>query len=182
MTPGESAPTGVGSQRRVQALMARSWSAEAIGEASGIRADDVRVALERPAAISPDLAGRIAKAYDALWSTQPPCATPQQRARANAAPAQARRSGWAPPLGWDDDQLDAPDGKPAEAWQRSSRRTIPEVELGEDAQFVREHGGYRHESVAAVAMRLAVRRDRLEQALRRDGVRRSSAEPELEAG
>jgi hypothetical protein len=56
------------------------------------------------------------------------------------------------------------------------------ADLAEDAQFVREHGGYRQESTAAVAMRLGVRRDRLEQALRRDEVRRERTEPELEAG
>jgi hypothetical protein len=111
-------PTAVGSQRRVQALMARSWSAEAISEASGISTDDVRTALEHPAAISHEVASGIAQAYDALWDAQPPRATAEQRARANGAEAQARRCGWAPPLGWDDEQLDAPDGKPAEGWQR----------------------------------------------------------------
>jgi hypothetical protein len=124
-TAAEDAPTGLGSQRRLQALAARSWSAEAISEASGISADDVRAALKHPAAMNSRLAGRIAKLYDALWDAQPPRATPRQQAQANDAQAQARRCGWAPPLGWDDDQLDVPDGKPAEGWQRSARHTIP---------------------------------------------------------
>jgi hypothetical protein len=85
-------PTAVGSQRRIQALMARSWSAEAIGEASGISTDDVRTALEHPAAISHEVASGIAQAYDALWDAQPPrapAAGPLLQAAALASTANA---------------------------------------------------------------------------------------------
>jgi hypothetical protein len=46
---------------------------------------------------------------------------------------------------------------------------------------VREHGGYLYESTAAVAMRLGVRRDRLEQALTRHAKARQR-DQQMEAG
>ena len=48
-----SAPTAAGTQRRLQALMARCWSLQAIAHAESLRALQLARALENPAVITP---------------------------------------------------------------------------------------------------------------------------------
>jgi hypothetical protein len=80
-------------------------------------------------------------------------------------------------MAWDDDQLDAGDGQPAGNWKRTGPDTQRAAALVEDAEFVREHGGYRLESVAAVAARLGVNRNTLDKAYER-----AARIPDLQAG
>jgi DNA-binding transcriptional regulator YdaS (Cro superfamily) len=58
------------------------------------------------------------------------------------------------------------------------------VDIVEDAQFVRDHGGYRHADNTQIAMRLGVSRDQLDQAYsraRRYAARNATADAEAEA-
>ncbi len=178
-----SGPTPAGTQRRIRALMARSWTPEAISQAQGIPAAEMRLALEHQAAISPELAQHVAGAYDALWDRQPPQRTSQEREEAAAAEAHARQRGWAPPLAYDDDLIDLPEGEPEPGWKRSGRTTIRSADLAEDVAWLREQDGYRHASARELAVRLGVSKDRLEHSLRR-AREASGREPaaELEAG
>lgn len=161
------APTPAGAVRRARALASRGWAPEAIARATGIPADDCRRALENNKVISADAAARIGAAYDRLWDRPPPRATDTDRQAAQAVTERARTRGWAPPLAWDDDQLDLPEGRPADGWKRGKDTTHRAAHLAEDAAFVREHGGYRHAPVSEVAMRLGVTRPALEKALSR---------------
>jgi hypothetical protein len=158
-------PTPAGTQRRLRALAARGWSPETIERVTGLPADASARALDR--GVSTQTAARVAAVYDALWDQQPPLATDADRKLAAAAAGRARSARWAPPLAWDDDELDRDDAKPAAGWQRSSSRQMRSAAMAEDAAFVREHGGYRHASVGQVAMRLGVSRAALEKALTR---------------
>ena len=88
-------PTPAGTQRRLQALMARSWSMEAIAHETGLRAPKLARALENPATIPPKLADGVIAAYDRLWDKTPPRATPEQLELAEAAVTVARQRGWA---------------------------------------------------------------------------------------
>ena len=173
-------PTPVGTQRRIQALMTRSWSLHAIARTSGLRAPQLARALENSATITPKLAGNVRAAYDQLWNLEPPRETETDRHLADAAGETARLRGWAPPAAWDDDQIDRPHAEPMEGWRRSTRRTVRAADLVEDAEFVRNVGGYERESVGGVARRLGVTQSALEKALSRQ---RSaiSAGRELEA-
>jgi hypothetical protein len=171
--------SAIGARRRLQALANRGWSAGAIGrEGLGISASQAARVLDGAGQVSPGLAAIVAGAYDALWTRKPPQATATQRDAARAQQERAERAGWAPPLAWDDDELDEPGAVPAEGWRRSDRTTIRSADLVEDARFVREAGGYRTQ--AEVAMRLGVSRDRLDHAYIRAGDRQ--AETEREAG
>jgi hypothetical protein len=161
------APTPAGTQRRLQALMARSWSLHAIARAGGLRAPQLGRALEKPRTITPKLAVEVSAAYDMLWDREPPRTTQEERDLADAAADAAHLRGWAPPLAWDDDQIDKPKAQPALSWRRSVRRNIPGTDLLEDAEFVRTAGGYGEADVGLVAMRLGVSRARLEKALSR---------------
>ena len=80
------------------------------------------------------------------------------------------------PLAWDEPEIDDPAAWPAEGWRRGGRTTAPAEQLVEDAEFVRQHGGYH--SLNERAMRLGVSRDRLEHAYMRAGRRQALAERE----
>src|SRR5215469_18049203 len=104
MQPGGSnvtrSPTPIGTQRRLQALMSRAWSLQAIARAGGLRAPQLARALENPRTITPKLANEVSGAYDRLWNAEPPRETQEQREVADAAAKAAKMSGWAPPLAW----------------------------------------------------------------------------------
>ena len=182
-------PSAVGTQRRLRALAARSWSPRAIEKETGIPAWLIKRELDGHDELAPDLADAVAAAYDRLWDRDPPAMTRADREAAAAVAARAAARAWAPPMAWDDDQIDLPDGRPGHGW-RPFRRTYRSADLVEDAEFVRECGGYRDAPTDQIAMRLGVRRDRLDQAYlrtRRYAARTASRdaaqfEPEAEAG
>ena len=72
------------------------------------------------------------------------------------------------------------DGRPADGWKRGKGTARRAADLVEDAEFVRETGGYRHAPVGEVAMRLGVTRTALEKALER--TRGRAADLDREAG
>ena len=180
---GSRAPSVEGTQRRLRALTARSWTPGSIERATGVPAAVVSRALEHDDIITPRLAYAVARSYGRLWDCQPPCATQHEREAADAARAHAERRGWAPPMAWDDDQIDLPNGRPAPGWKPSERTNWRIADILEDARFVREHGGYRHATTGQVADRLGVTRDLLAHAYSRAGIHAGrEAEPEAEAG
>jgi len=100
-------PTAIGTQRRLQALMARGWSLQSLARAEGLRAPQLARALENSAVITPKLAADVSTAYDRLWNADPPRRTEVERQLADAAGEAARIRGWVPPLAWDDDQIES---------------------------------------------------------------------------
>ncbi|MGH3277232.1 MAG: hypothetical protein ACRDNZ_23245 [Streptosporangiaceae bacterium] len=130
------------------------------------------------------LARTAAAAYELLWDRDPPTGTTAEREAAEMTRARAVSRGWAPPLAWDDDQIDLDDGQPAQKWKPGKRTTRRAIELAEDAEFVRQQGGYRDASIGQIAMRLGVSRDCLEQAharAHRYAARTADQNPEAEA-
>jgi hypothetical protein len=188
--PRKPAPSGVGVRRRLQALAARSWSPEAIERETGIPAQLISRELDGRDDLAPNLASAVAAAYDRLWDRDPPTETRADREAASATAARAARGGWAPPMAWDDDRIDLPGARPERGWRPGRGIYRRAVDLVEDAEFVREHGGYRDASSVQVAMRLGVRRDRLDRAYlrarryaaRAAGRDAGDAEREAEAG
>src|SRR6185503_12264157 len=143
------------------------WSQAKIGGRLGItpanfaammRRDQVTAATERAARAL----------YDELWNRPPPETGQREKIAAARARNYARANRWAPPLAWDEDQLDTPDGTPAEGWQRTARTLRRSAELAEDAAELAAQG-YTPEHAAA---RLGVSRGALGAALAR-----SSEEP-----
>lgn len=130
----------------------------------------------------PGLAAATVAAYEQLWDQSPPCATVEDREVAQAAAAHARQRGWAPPMAWDDDQIDQPDSKPAPGWKPGPRGRDLSADLVEDAEWIRRHGGYQLASRTVIATRLGVTKYQLEHAdreVRRSGQRNS--QPRAEA-
>jgi len=180
--PPGAGPSAAGTQRRLRALAARSWSPQAIQRETRIPASLVSSALYSRDDITPHLAHSVADAYDQLWNRDPPSATPEDREAAQVIALRAARSGWAPPLAWDDDHIDLPGARPERGWKPGKRISRRAVDLVEDAEFVREYDGYQDATMSQVAMRLGIKRDRLQQAYvraRRYSAR--SADTEAEA-
>jgi hypothetical protein len=181
ISPEFCEPSAVGAQRRLRALAACAWSPEAIQNQTGLPALLVDAITNGTGVVNPGLAETIADAYDELWNRDPPTTTPDEREAAQAAKSRAQRHGWAPPLAWDDDRIDLDEAKPAPTW-KPHRMTKRAVDLVEDAEFVRQNGGYRQATMGQIAMRLGVSRDRLAQAhARASRYAARSAAPEAEA-
>ena len=96
-----------GTTRRLQALTAIGWPAEHLAHELGW----TRAKLDNTLNGQPPNGShhRVATLYDRLSMTP----GPNQAARQHA-----QQHGWAPPLAWDDEHLDQPDGTPADGWQR----------------------------------------------------------------
>ncbi len=184
----EQPPSPAGTRRRLRALAARAWSPEAIAHEAGIPAVVVRRELDGHEDLVPGFDALVAAVYDRLWDWDPPAGTRSERDAARAAAERAVRSGWAPPMAWDDDLIDLPGARPADGWRPRRKLYKRAVDIVEDAEFVREHGGYRQAGIGEVAMRLGIRADRLDQSYRRaqryaarDAARRAAADAEREA-
>jgi hypothetical protein len=170
------APTPAGAVRRARALVARGWTPQAIEHAAGVPARECRKALENRIRLSAEAATRIAAAYEQLWDRQPQDSPP------DAADYADRARRWAPPMAWDDDVIDLPQGRPEDGWKPGTGTRQRAADLVEDADFVREHGGYRHAPVGEVALRLGVTRTALEKALERTRTAQREAVLDREAG
>jgi transcriptional regulator with XRE-family HTH domain len=181
----DAGPTTLGVRRRLQALTARSWSPQALADETGIPAPLINSLLAGIRHnLSPHQRLAIADAYDQIWDRDPPASTRDQREACELARSRAASRGWAPPQAWDDAQIDHPDGRPSPNWKPPKRTTRRAVDIVEDAQFVRDHGGYRDADNTQIAMRLGVTRDQLDQAhcrARRYADRNAAAETEAEA-
>jgi hypothetical protein len=169
-------PSGWGTQRRLQALASRGWSPRAIQAATGIPTRDIMAALISQGATSPDLNHRVAVAYNQLWDRQPPRTTRREQILAETARATAEQNEWAPPVAWDDDIIDLPEGQPAPGWKPPSHPVRRAADMVEDADWVRAHGGYRLASLGQVAARLGVTKAALTKAHER------AADREAEVG
>jgi hypothetical protein len=170
-----SGPSDIGTQRRLRALYARSWSPPALQRESGLPFTLTGRALVELDGITPQFARAVRDVYDRLWDQEAPRTTAEEEEAASEAQADAARRGWAPPQAWDDDMIDLPEGRPEEGWKPSRRTTKLAVDLVEDSDFVRQNDGYRLASARQVAMRLGVSQACLEQAYSR--ARRYAARP-----
>ncbi len=103
----------VGSQRRIQALMCLGWSSSDIADAAGWTHRNqvfriLRGQKGRPCSwLRKQTAEKIVQVYAEL-SMRLPEMTPQR----HRTVAYAKRYGYAPPLAWDDADLDDPNAKP----------------------------------------------------------------------
>lgn len=100
-----------GARRRLQALTALGWSRTALAARSGLHPETVRTILTAPRCQA-HAAAAIRTLYDRVWDEAPPAATPVQRQAVDLARAEAATHRWAPPMAWDDDELDDPTARP----------------------------------------------------------------------
>jgi hypothetical protein len=144
-----------GTRRRAQALVACGWSQARLACELGLTAANFCAMLRRDQ-VTAATARAVGDVYDRLWNRAPP--EHDQRTRISAARARnhAGREGWAPPLAWDDDQIDNPHAQPANGWKRPARTTRPSADLAEDAgELFRREGCTREHAAARLGVSLA---------------------------
>lgn len=98
---------GVGTQRRLQALVAVGWNVSALADMLGRDTASLRRTLHRER-VNASTAAAVADMYERLWDTPPPETTRTERHASAEARAFARRQGWHPPMAWDDIDADRP--------------------------------------------------------------------------
>ena len=150
--PEQLAPSALvdstGTRRRAQALVATGWSQARLAGELGLTAANFCGMLRRDQ-VTAATALAVSDLYDQLWNQPPPEHDQRTRIAASRARRHAEREGWAPPLAWDDDQIDLPDGRTAEDWRRPARTTRISADLAEDAAELMGGQGYTREHAAS---------------------------------
>lgn len=99
---------GIGSARRLRALVTLGYPPNRLALRLGLLSSEVLdlLYLPRSGTIQVWKAENIAALYDELWDQ------PRHDDAAQRSQIVARREGWLPPLAWDDDLIDEPNGQP----------------------------------------------------------------------
>lgn len=103
---------GVGTHRRLQALVARGWSQSKLAGMLGIRPTNIGPIIHGRRPVQLVTARAVRELYDRLWDKPPPDVTRWDRGAALYACRQAKEHGWVPPLAWDDNAIDDPAASP----------------------------------------------------------------------
>jgi hypothetical protein len=115
-------PTGT--RRRLQALIAIGWPVELLADHLSRRPTSLHRSMTARS-VTARTAQDVASLYRRLWNAQPPRATSEQRAAADAAQSHAAAQGWLAPLAWDD--IDTDPTSPAAPAEGSRRNDIDEI-------------------------------------------------------
>ena len=94
--PDSAMVNPVGSIRRLQALAAIGWPQQILADRLGLYSEPN---LLSPGRIRAGTARRVTALFDELWDVPGP---------SSSARIRAARRGWAPPAGWDDEDIDDP--------------------------------------------------------------------------
>lgn len=141
--------SALGSQRRIQALMARGHSQYVIADAAGSTQHRIGQICNGQPTVRLHLAQRIAAAYRQLADSEGTSA----RGRGIA-----KRKGWPGPDYWDEEDFDNPDFTPA------TKPTPKYIRLAENGLELERTQGYTREQAAE---RLGETKDNLQQAITR---------------
>lgn len=115
--PATAPVDAAGTRRRMQALAAAGWSAQRLaGYLGADRAHAGRIIRGDNPRVSAATARAVRGLYDELWDRPPPEGTRWEKVAASRTRNHARQQGWPPPAAWDD--IDNPDARPADGWER----------------------------------------------------------------
>lgn len=103
---------GLGTRRRVQALVALGWSQSKLGARLGMAQGNLWRIMELGTPIRASTARAVSRLYDELWDSAPPATDQRERISVNRSLRHARERGWAPPMAWDEGAIDDPAAMP----------------------------------------------------------------------
>jgi len=181
------AVTGTGARRRVTALFYNGWSPAALAAESGLPGAVFRYRPDDLDRARKGTLEAVSGLYERLWDKPPPERTEDERSAAEVFREHSRIVGHAPPMAYDDDTIDLPEGKAdPKVWRRNPRGQWSRGELMEDITFLREvDRAYLRATNTELAVRLGKSKDSIDQVLlrqRQRGAGTGEAQPELEAG
>jgi hypothetical protein len=125
---------GIGTHRRVQALVARGWSVTRIGRELGWEPGNFHAMMRREH-VGAATHREVAALYDRLWNVEPPQEEWRDKIAHTRSLGFAKRRGWLPPLAWDDIDTDP---EPERDVVKQGRATAEEIL--DDVEFLLEGG------------------------------------------
>lgn len=149
-----------GTRRRLQALATLGWSPAALASELDIDHQRLRAAMTATH-VHAATAAEITHAYDRLWNTPPFPTSKHQAAGITRTRNRASAAGWAPPLAWDDDQIDNPAATPHRGTRGARRNLVENI-----AWYLEMEPGT---TTAGLALRFHMTGNGIEVALRRAG-------------
>jgi lambda repressor-like predicted transcriptional regulator len=120
-TDPRSAVPAVGTQRRLQALVALGWPMAQLAQRVGVEANSLRRLISANPKVLAVTARTVAALYEEMWNARPAPVTRPQHVAVTKTVNLAQRRGWAVPAMWDDDAIDDPAARPAAPHARVSR-------------------------------------------------------------
>jgi len=102
-------PTGT--RRRIQALVALGWSFSNIADGVNVLPNNLGTTMRSPR-VRAGTARAVRALYDQLWDQAPPENTHSEKLSASRARNRAKAADWAPPMAWNDHEIDDPKAKP----------------------------------------------------------------------
>lgn len=105
--------SGLGTGRRLQALMCAGWTSKQLAEHSGVSYHALgMIAAGKQRNAEQFVVDRIRETFNQLWDVKPPASTPTQRQKAQLARKRAQANGWVPAFAWEEDEWDDPNAAP----------------------------------------------------------------------
>lgn len=119
---------GIGTGRRLQALVAIGWSQSRLGERLGIAISNMQgIVIGKPVTVGKALA--VKALFDELWNQPQMGADHRSKIAANRARNYAQARGWLPPMAWDEDTIDDPTFVPDLQARNDPSALIEDVEF-----------------------------------------------------
>lgn len=102
----------IGTQRRLQALVALGWSQSKLAAELGLTPANFGTTIHHSGQVYESTARAVRELYERLWHTPPPEESHRDKISASRARSTAAGNGWAVPMAWDDDTIDDPHAQP----------------------------------------------------------------------
>lgn len=151
-----------GTTRRIQALVALGWSQSKIAAQLGIAPPNFTALVHGRSNTTVATARAVAELYDDWSMSPPPAQSHRDKISVSRSKRHAQIAGWAPPLAWDEDQLDDPEATP-DLGQPSKRDVVEDydwlVSNGESAESAAQIVGISPESVERARARAIKKRN-----------------------
>lgn len=114
--------SGVGTRRRLQALVAVGWTQRRLARELGRSFRNMHRIMFTDMGVTMAFAGQVRELYDRAWSGPPSGMSLRERQASTRARRNAQDRGWAPPMAWDDDTIDDPEAIPLGMVQEDDRK------------------------------------------------------------
>ena len=121
VTPTAAQFDSGGTMWRLRSLIAMGHDAGRIADALKVSPRTIEKVLRGQAGVvSAELRDLVCQLWDAWWDKRPPEQSRSDRRAADAARRRAKRCGWCPPLGLDEDELDEPGYRPYSRYREAT--------------------------------------------------------------